>query len=76
MMEPTVVKWARRSVFFMGCLALLGSLVNPLVGLIQSALCFAFARGIRRRRAWAALAAVVMSSLFAVRTAVRLARRR
>jgi signal peptidase I len=41
----------------MGCLALLGSLVNPLVGLVQSALCFAFARGIRRRRAWAAIVA-------------------
>jgi signal peptidase I len=56
---PTAAKWGFRVALAIGFLALLFSFVNPLVALFQSGLCFAFAAGIRRRRAWAAIAAAV-----------------
>src|SRR5258708_21729174 len=53
---PTAAKWGFRVALAIGCLALLFCFVNPLVALFQSGLCVAFALGIRRRRAWAAIA--------------------
>jgi signal peptidase I len=53
---PTAAKWGFRVALAIGCLALLFCFVNPLVALFQSGLCFAFALGIRRRHAWAAIA--------------------
>jgi len=53
---PTAAKWGFRVALAIGCLALLFVFVNPLVAVFQSGLCFAFALGIRRRHAWAAIA--------------------
>jgi hypothetical protein len=52
---PAAAKWGFRVALAIGCLALLFCFVNPLVAIFQSGLCFAFAFGIRRRRAWAAI---------------------
>jgi signal peptidase I len=60
MMEPAVVKWTRRVIFGIGCLALLACFFNPVIALFQSALCFAFASGMRRSRAWAAITATAV----------------
>jgi signal peptidase I len=53
----TTAKWGFRLAVSLGCLSLFLLWINPLVSLLHSALCFAFALGIRKHRAWAAIAA-------------------
>ena len=54
---PSAARWGYRVIVAVGCLTLLMVLLNPVVALLQAALCFAVARGIRRGHAWAAIAA-------------------
>ena len=52
----------------LGCLSLLGCLVDPLAGAVFAAIYFSVAWGIRRRQFWAAIAGIVPLAGSIVRT--------